>query len=77
MLSKEEQSDLLDLTWHWEDAYEFQVVDGVWRAIPAGDPAGVLTADSAWELREHVRTDYAERQSSARDAHRNLHEGNC
>lgn len=62
MLSKEEQTDLLDLTWHWENAYSFQVTDGVWRAIPADDPACVLTADSAWELREKVRTDYAARR---------------
>jgi hypothetical protein len=65
VLSPEEQADLIDLTWHWETAYSFKVVDSEWQAIPAGDPAEVLTADSAWELREKVRADYAVRQSSA------------
>lgn len=74
MLSNEEQTDLVDLTWHWEDAYSFQVTDGVWQAIPAGDPAGVLTADSAWELREKVRRDYAARQSAARSSEGYLQE---
>ena len=74
MLSKEEQSDLLDLTWHWESAYEFRVVDGVWQATPAGDPVGMLTADSAWELREKVRADYAARQCAARKAQEYLEE---
>jgi hypothetical protein len=62
MLSPEEQADLLDLTWHWETAYSFKVVDGVWQAIPAGDTAGVLTAESACQLREKVRADYAARR---------------
>jgi hypothetical protein len=65
MLSNEEQADLVDLTWHWDTVYSFKVIDGVWQAIPVADPAGILTADSAWELREKVRTDYAARKSAA------------
>jgi len=63
MLSPSDESSLRDLAFHWEDAYAFAIFDGVWTARPAGDPAGTLTADSAHELRELVRRDYAERQS--------------
>jgi hypothetical protein len=64
MLSKEDQSALLDLTWHWESAYAFSVVEGVWQAVPAIEPSAVLTADTPEELREKVRHDYASRQAS-------------
>ncbi len=66
MLSREEQTDLLDLQFHWDTAYRFQVTDGIWTATPAIDRAHVLTAESAWDLRELVRNDYAERQAAAR-----------
>jgi nitroimidazol reductase NimA-like FMN-containing flavoprotein (pyridoxamine 5'-phosphate oxidase superfamily) len=74
MLSNEEEADLRDLAWHWEDAYEFRVVDGVWQAIPAGDPAGLLTADAAWELREKVRADYAAHKAAAQSTQAHLQE---
>ena len=64
MLSKEDQSALLDLTWHWESAYAFSVVEGIWQAVPAIEPATVLSADTAEQLREKVRQDYASRQAS-------------
>lgn len=64
MLTREEQSDLIDLTWHRETAYTFSVVDGTWTATPADNPAGVLTAESAVQLRENVQADYAGRQVS-------------
>jgi hypothetical protein len=63
MLSKEDQSALLDLTWHWESAYTFCVTDGIWQAVPAVDPSAVLTADTAHELRAKVRQDYTSRQA--------------
>ena len=63
MLSKEDQSSLLDLAWHWESAYTFSVIDGVWQAVPAVEPCAVLTAETAEELREKVRQDYASRQA--------------
>jgi nitroimidazol reductase NimA-like FMN-containing flavoprotein (pyridoxamine 5'-phosphate oxidase superfamily) len=63
MLSKEDQSSLLDLTWHWESAYTFSVVEGEWQAVPASEPSAVLTAETAEELREKVRQDYASRQA--------------
>jgi hypothetical protein len=45
-------------------AYSFRVTDRVWTATPLTDPSAVLTADSAYELREVIRRDYAERQTS-------------
>jgi nitroimidazol reductase NimA-like FMN-containing flavoprotein (pyridoxamine 5'-phosphate oxidase superfamily) len=63
MLSQEDQSSLLDLTWHWESAYTFAVVEGEWQAVPALEPSAVLTAETAEELREKVRQDYASRQA--------------
>ena len=64
MLNKEDQSSLLDLAWHWESAYTFCVIEGVWQAVSAVDPSAVLTADTAEELRQKVRQDYANRQAS-------------
>lgn len=64
MLSKEDQSSLLDLAWHWESAYTFGVIDGVWQAVPAVDPSAVLTAGTAEELRQKVRQDYSSRRAS-------------
>ncbi len=66
MLSKEDQSALLDLTWHWESAYAFCVIEGIWQAVPAIEPSAVLTAGTAEELREKVRQDYASRQATLR-----------
>ena len=63
MLSKEDQSSLLDLAWHWESAYTFSVVGGEWQAVPALEPSAMLTAYTAEELREKVRRDYASRQA--------------
>lgn len=69
MLDKEDQSSLLDLAWHWESAYSFSVVEGEWRAVPAADPSEVLTADTAEDLRDKVRNDYASRQATPRPIH--------
>ena len=45
VLSREDQTSLIELSWHWEGAYTFQVTEGLWTAVPAADPAEVLTAD--------------------------------
>lgn len=47
------------LAWHYEAAYAFSVIEGVWQAVPAVEPSAVLTADTAEELRDKVRQDYA------------------
>ena len=62
MLTREEQTSLISLSWHWEGSYTFQVVDGIWQATPLDDPAGMLTADTAEDLRHQVRMDHARRR---------------
>ena len=62
MLTREEQSDLLNLAWNWDSAYRFEVIDGIWKATSVLDRATVLTADSADELRQKVRDDYADQR---------------
>ena len=62
MLTREEQTSLISLSWHWEGSYTFQVVDGIWQATPIDDPAGMLTADDPEELRQMVQLDHARRR---------------
>ena len=66
MLNPADEASLRDLTCHWEGAYAFAVVDDTWTATPTDDPADVLMADSAFELRELVRRNYAARQSAGK-----------
>jgi hypothetical protein len=64
-LSPSDQSALTDLAWHWEGAYErFALTDGVWQASPAAEPGRIITAATAWQLREKLRADYADRAVS-------------
>jgi hypothetical protein len=63
-VTPDEQRELLRLAWHWSDWYALSVTDdGTWLARPAAAPADLLTAGSASELRELLRSDHAERQS--------------
>jgi hypothetical protein len=61
MLSKEDQSSLLDLAWHWESAYTISVIERAWQAVSEVEPSAALTADTAEELRQIVRQDYSSR----------------
>jgi len=61
MLDSDAQTTLTDLRWHWEDAYQIDCEDGMWLAVPLGDPLVTISRDSAAELREAIRQDYAER----------------
>jgi hypothetical protein len=70
MLDAWQERELRDLAWHWSEAYEISVVDDTWTAVPLVEPATVLTADSAQELRELVRIDYADRAEAKRAASR-------
>ena len=58
MLSREDEDDLAGLSWNWSGAYTFALGDGVWSATAVDDPATVLTAEFAEELRRLVRADY-------------------
>jgi hypothetical protein len=61
VLTPEEELDLTGIRWHWETAYSVELDDGVWTAVPHVEPATVLTADSADELRALIRADYTRR----------------
>jgi hypothetical protein len=57
-ISREDQSALNDLNWHWDTAYNIAFDGETWSASPLTEPAAVLTAESAEELRELIRADY-------------------
>ncbi len=54
-----ERIQLNGLRLHWEEFYQLSVTDGVWLAVRLDDPAALLTAESAAELRELMREDFA------------------
>jgi len=48
-----------DLRYHWDTAYAISQPDAdTWAASPLSDPATLLTAETAAELRELIRSDY-------------------
>jgi hypothetical protein len=57
-ISREDQSALHDLNWHWDTAYNIAFDGESWTASPLTDPSLVLTAESAAALREAIRADY-------------------
>ena len=61
MLSQEDQTSLIWLQWHWEKHYVIRVMDGEWQAYAADAPLEVLSANSAMELRDRMKDDFAER----------------
>ena len=50
--------ELVDLRWHWDEAYEI-TWDGRFRARRL-DGTGSVDAETAFELNELLRDDYAE-----------------
>ena len=62
-LTREQQSALTDLQWHWEDAYliGYDHQRGSWWARFIGTTEE-LSASSAEELRHEIRDDYADRK---------------
>jgi len=52
--------DLADLRWHWGDAYDITVQNGMLRAARRDDGAAV-TATTAERLAAEIRTDYGAR----------------
>ena len=57
-ISREEQSTLNDLNWHWDTAYTINFDGDTWSASPLTEPNAVLIAETAAELREQIRDDY-------------------
>jgi hypothetical protein len=66
MISKEDMTSLIWLQWHWDSRYVIKLVEGVWQAHPADRPLVVLTADSAMELRDKMKDDFAAQASAGR-----------
>jgi len=58
MLTREEELDLTGLRWYWGREYRIALSGGTWSASPLREPATVLTADSADELRRLLREDH-------------------
>jgi hypothetical protein len=67
-VSREDQSALNDLRFHWDTAYHIAFDGDTWSASPLSDPVVVLTADTSSDLRELIRADYQ------RNNRRNLRE---
>lgn len=44
---------------HWGEHHAVTMRDGAWSAVPYRRPVEVLTADSAGQLWEQLREDYA------------------
>jgi len=66
MISKEDQTSLIWLQWHWDKHYVIKIIDGTWQAHPADRPLVVLAADSAMDLRDLMRDDYATNKAGRR-----------
>ena len=60
MLSDAELQELIALQWYWGAHYVILVVDGVWTARRVGRSTQVITADGPAELRDKLRSDYAQ-----------------
>ena len=60
MLTDDERQELFALQWYWGAHYVFSLVDGVWTARRLADPAQVITAGGPGELRNKLRSDYAQ-----------------
>jgi hypothetical protein len=82
MLSEQDTQSLIWLQWHWDSHYGMQVRDGLWLArrldhppLTADGHAEFITADSAPELRDKVRDDFAEFATFSTQARISLAEG--
>jgi hypothetical protein len=58
-MNPQDMGALARLGQHWGEHYAVSHRDGGWSAVPYGRPAEVLTADSAFELWEQLRLDFA------------------
>jgi hypothetical protein len=59
MLTGDDRESLVWLRTHWDGHYVIGLADGVWRAGRVSNPAVVLTADTARDLRDMLKDDYA------------------
>ena len=60
-LSEADKAALVgSIAWHWDTAYLIDFDGEVYSAARIGSPHHVLTAETANELREAIRSDYFE-----------------
>ena len=57
-VSREDQTALNDLQFHWDTAYAISFDGDTWSASPLSDPSVLLTAESSSDLRALIRSDY-------------------
>jgi hypothetical protein len=57
-ITREDQTALNDLQFHWDTAYSISFDGDIWAATPLTDCTVVLTADSPEDLRAQLRDDY-------------------
>jgi hypothetical protein len=57
-MTGEEATALFELRCLWQQAYAITLSEGVWTARRQDNPAQVLTASTATELRWQIRNDY-------------------
>jgi hypothetical protein len=57
-MTETDASELSDIGWHWEKAYNVSNDGSVYTAARIGYPEHVLTADTPSELRSMIRSDY-------------------
>ena len=55
---RESDMDLAGMSWHWGQAYHIAMTNGTWTATPHAEPAAVLSAQNADDLRALIRADY-------------------
>jgi hypothetical protein len=60
-MTSEEASALFQLRYQWQEAYRITLSRGIWSAQRLDDPATVLTAGTAPELRGLIQEDDAGR----------------
>jgi hypothetical protein len=60
LLTEQELQELVWIQAHWAEHYQISVIDDVWRAERKRHATEIITADSAHQLRDRLRDDYAE-----------------
>ena len=60
MLTDDDRQELFALHWYWGAHYVILIVDGVWTARRAAGSSQVITAGGPGELRDKLRSDYAQ-----------------
>ncbi|HUB38522.1 MAG TPA: hypothetical protein VMA72_06705 [Streptosporangiaceae bacterium] len=66
-MSAADDAELRDICWHWGTAYVLNYDGERYTATRVNSPDHVLSADTAAQLREMIRSDYFEWLESLRE----------